>query len=62
MRRRWWTPQLEADALAIVVGLAAAHLAFCVLVWLYGESPWAMSRELFAGTWGTAYGAGQVLF
>jgi len=61
-RRRLWTAQLEADALAIVVGLAAAHLAFCVLVWLYGESPWAMSRELFVGTWGTPYGAGQVLF
>jgi simple sugar transport system permease protein len=60
--RRLWTPQIEADALAIVVGLAAAQLAFAVLVWLYGESPWAMTRELFFGTWGTAYGAGQVLF
>ena len=60
--RRFWTPQLEADVLAIVVGLAAADLAFCVLVWLYGESPLAMTRELFVGTWGTAYGAGQVLF
>lgn len=60
--RRLWTPQVEADVLAVVVGLAAAHLAFCTLVWLYGESPLAMTRELFVGTWGTPYGVGQVLF
>ncbi len=45
-----------------VPGLAAGWFAFCLLVWLYGESPRAMAVLLFNGTWGTSYGAGQVLF
>jgi simple sugar transport system permease protein len=45
-----------------VAGLAAGWLAFCLLVWLYGASPRAMAVLLFDGTWGTTYGAGQVLF
>jgi simple sugar transport system permease protein len=45
-----------------VAGLAAGWLAFCVLVWLYGLSPREMGIVLFDGTWGTSYGAGQVLF
>lgn len=47
---------------AAVAGLAVGWLAFCVLVWLYGASPRAMAALLFEGTWGTSYGAGQVLF
>jgi simple sugar transport system permease protein len=45
-----------------VAGLAAGWLAFSILVWLYGASPSAMAGLLFEGTWGTSYGAGQVLF
>lgn len=44
------------------LGLAAGWLAFCLLVWLYGASPREMAVLLFEGTWGTSYGAGQVLF
>jgi simple sugar transport system permease protein len=40
----------------------AAYVTFCVLVWLYGEAPRAMLVILARGTWGTSYGAGQVLF
>ncbi len=47
---------------AAVAGLAVGWLAFCILVWLYGASPRAMAALLFDGTWGTSYGAGQVLF
>lgn len=47
---------------AAFAGLAVGWLAFCVLVWLYGASPRAMAGLLFDGTWGTSYGAGQVLF
>jgi simple sugar transport system permease protein len=46
----------------VVAGLAVGWLAFSVLVWLYGASPRAMAALLFDGTWGTSYGAGQVLF
>ncbi len=45
-----------------IAGLAAGWLAFCLLVWAYGASPRAMAVLLFDGTWGTTYGAGQVLF
>lgn len=45
-----------------VAGLAAGWLAFCVLVWSYGGSPSDMAALLVEGTWGTTYGAGQVLF
>lgn len=45
-----------------LVGVAAAWLAFCVIVWIYGESPLEMAALLFEGTWGTAYGTGQVIF
>ncbi len=53
---------LEADAWTIASGAAAAQIAFAVLVWIYGESPRAMTALLFEGTWGSAYGIGQVLF
>ena len=45
-----------------VAGVAAGWLAFCLLVWAYGASPRDMAALLFDGTWGTSYGAGQVLF
>ena len=47
---------------AAAAGLAVGWIAFCVLVWLYGASPRMMAGLLFEGTWGTSYGAGQVLF
>jgi ABC-type uncharacterized transport system permease subunit len=53
---------LEADFWTIASGAAAAQIAFAVLVWIYGESPRAMAALLFEGTWGSAYGVGQVLF
>jgi simple sugar transport system permease protein len=45
-----------------IAGVAVGWIAFCVLVWIYGASPRAMAVLLFEGTWGTTYGAGQVLF
>lgn len=57
--KTWLAAVLRMPALA---GLAAGWLAFCLLVWLYGESPREMAVLLFEGTWGTSYGAGQVLF
>ena len=52
----------RASALSALTGLAAAWIAFTLLVWLYGESPREIAALLLSGTWGTAYGAGQVLF
>ena len=54
--------RFEADAWAITSGAAVAQLAFALLVWLYGQSPRAMTLMMLDGTWGSAYGVGQVLF
>jgi general nucleoside transport system permease protein len=50
------------DAASTVAGLAAAWLALALIVWVYGEAPRAIARELVAGTWGTSYGLGQVIY
>ncbi len=49
-------------ALPVLVALLGTYIVFCLVVFFYGESPRAMVGELLAGTWGTGYGAGQVLF
>jgi general nucleoside transport system permease protein len=51
-----------AGVLSALAGLAAAWIAFDLLVWGYGESPRHLFALLFQGTWGSPYGAGQVLF
>jgi simple sugar transport system permease protein len=53
---------LRDDLTVVVCGVAAAELAFALVVWGYGESPRAMLALVLEGTWGTAYGIGQVLF
>ena len=52
----------HAAILSTLAGLAAAWIAFDLLVFAYGESPRHLFALLFEGTWGTPYGAGQVLF
>lgn len=56
------TSSRTRGAIAAFAGLAAAWIAFDLLVWAYGESPRELARLLFVGTWGTSYGIGQVLF
>jgi simple sugar transport system permease protein len=55
----------DARAIALiasVAGVAAAWIAFDLLVWGYGESPRMLLAMLFDGTWGTGYGAAQVFY
>ncbi len=42
--------------------LGSAWIAFDLLVWGYGESPRHVAWTLFEGTWGSAYGIGQVFY
>lgn len=49
---------LLSATIALLVALAAGEL----LVLLYGESPARVLGALVAGTWGSPYGIGQVLF
>jgi ABC-type uncharacterized transport system permease subunit len=55
------TPRIERDA-GTVAGLAAGWLALALVVWAAGESPREIAGQVFAGTWGMAYGIGQVLY
>ncbi len=57
------TPASRATTLiATLTGLAASWIAFDLLVFGYGASPSHIFALLLAGTWGTPYGIGQVLF
>ncbi len=53
---------LREGLLAATAGLAAAWLAFALLVWGYGEAPATIAAELVRGTWAMPYGIGQVLY
>src|SRR5207302_77465 len=54
--------RLLRGALPLVWALLCAMAVASSLTLLYGESPRAVYRLLFIGTWGSAYGVGQVLF
>jgi simple sugar transport system permease protein len=53
---------LALRALPIVWAALLAMVLASVLTRLYGQSPLQVYRLLWAGTWGSSYGIGQVLF
>ena len=53
---------LEESLLPPVVALAVALVVGDALILLYGQAPGAVWRLLLEGTWGNAYGIGQVLY
>lgn len=53
---------VSAAELRVAFALAGALVVFNLLAFLFGESPAGTLVRAFAGTWGTAYGVGQVLF
>ena len=50
------------DRWRIAFALAGALVVFNLLAFAFGEAPWDTLLHALEGTWGTAYGAGQVLF
>jgi len=54
--------QFEEAVLPAIVALLIAALVGDVLIITYGQSPGAVYRLLIEGTWGNAYGLGQVLY
>jgi ABC-type uncharacterized transport system permease subunit len=54
--------QFEEAVLPAVVALLVAALVGDVLILAYGQSPGTVYRLLLEGTWGNAYGFGQVLY
>ena len=53
---------LEESILPPLVSLAVVLVAGDLLILTYGEAPAAVWRALIDGTWGNAYGIGQVLY
>lgn len=54
--------RLLLRAYPVLFAALCAMLCASALTLLYGESPRAVYRLFFLGTWGSAYGIGQVLF
>lgn len=57
-----WRRALTPGRLRLIFAAAGALFVFDVVAFAFGEAPLAMLAQAFAGTWGTAYGTGQVLF
>ena len=53
---------LEESLLPPIVALAIVLVVGDALILLYGQAPGAVWRLLLEGTWGNAYGIGQVLY
>ena len=49
-------------SLSVVFALAGALVALNLVAFAFGEAPLGTLGRAFAGTWGTPYGIGQVLF
>lgn len=58
------TQKLTPTAAQLRIGfaIAGAIVVFNLLTVIFGEAPLAMLSQAVAGTWGTPYGIGQVLF
>ncbi len=53
---------LEEAVIPALVALLVAAVVGDVLILMFGQNPGAVYRLLFEGTWGNAYGLGQVLY
>ncbi|HSQ31634.1 MAG TPA: ABC transporter permease [Gemmatimonadaceae bacterium] len=54
--------QLEEAILPVIVALLIAAVVGDALILSFGQNPGSVYRLLFEGTWGNAYGLGQVLY
>ena len=53
---------LEESILPPLVALGIAAVVGDVLIIIFGQSPGDVYRQLLEGTWGNAYGFGQVIY
>src|SRR6202040_2295034 len=57
-----WRERAEEALIPPLVALLVALICGDLLILSYGQSPAAVYRLLLDGTWGNAYGFGQVLY
>jgi len=61
-RRQRWRERIEESILPPLVALAIAAVVGDVLIITFGQAPGEVYRQLLEGTWGNAYGFGQVIY
>jgi len=61
-RRERWRARVEESILPPVVALLIAAVVGDILIIIFGQSPGDVFRQLLEGTWGNAYGFGQVIY
>ena len=61
-RRDRMRARIEESVLPPLVALAIAAVVGDILILIFGQSPGEVYRQLIEGTWGNAYGFGQVLY
>src|SRR5215211_9314823 len=61
-RRDRMRVRIEESVLPPLVALAIAAVVGDILILIFGQSPGEVYRQLIEGTWGNAYGFGQVLY
>ena len=61
-RRQRWRERIEESILPPLVALAIAAVVGDLLILTFGQAPGEVYRQLIEGTWGNAYGFGQVIY
>ena len=61
-RRERFRARVEESILPPFVALAIAAVVGDILILIFGQAPGEVYRQLLQGTWGNAYGFGQVLY
>ncbi|HEX6054124.1 MAG TPA: ABC transporter permease [Gemmatimonadaceae bacterium] len=61
-RRQRWRERVEESILPPLVALAIAAVVGDLLILTFGQAPGEVYRQLLEGTWGNAYGFGQVIY
>lgn len=54
--------RLREPALVVAIAIAGLWITFNLIAFAFAQAPLATLGRAFAGTWGTPYGIGQVLF
>jgi general nucleoside transport system permease protein len=61
-QRERFRARVEESILPPLVALAIAAVVGDILILIFGQAPGEVYRQLLEGTWGNAYGFGQVLY
>ena len=61
-KRARFRARVEESILPPLVALAIAAVVGDILILIFGQAPGEVYRQLLEGTWGNAYGFGQVLY